>query len=177
MTDLPTDMNRANSCCFTGHRVIPKADYDRIADCTEQAVKILAKAGYRYFICGGALGYDTLAAQIVLSTAKEYPIELFLALPCHNQTEKWMYKKDGAWDVREYQRIKGHACGIHYVRDLYEDGCMRERNVWMVEHSSFCISFYNGSSKSGAGQTYRIAKENGIIIYNVFNQAIENAPE
>lgn len=177
MTDLPTDMNRLNSCCFTGHRIIPKARYDEIAAETERAVRILADAGYRYFICGGALGYDTLAAQTVLKAAQDYQIELFLALPCRNQTEKWMNKKGGNEAVREYQRIKGHACGIHYVRDFYEDGCMRERNVWMVEHSSFCIAFYNGSPRSGAGQTYRLAKESGVAMYNVFDGSVENGEE
>lgn len=173
MTDLPTDMSRSNSCCFTGHRIIPKEKYSEVAAETERAVRILAEAGYRYFICGGALGYDTLAAQTVLKVAQDHPISLFLALPCRNQTEKWMHIKGGEEAVREYSRLKGFAAGIHYVRDFYEEGCMRERNVWMVEHSSFCIAFYNGSHKSGAGQTYRLAKESGVAVFNVFDGTAE----
>ncbi len=174
MNDLPSDMSCMNSCCFTGHRVIPSEKLDYITADTERAVRILAEAGYRYFICGGALGYDTLAAQVVLKVAEEYPIKLFLALPCRNQTEKWMNRKGGEESIREYQRLKALATGIHYVCDFYRDGCMKERNLWMVEHSSFCIAYYNGSPKSGAGQTYRLARDNGNVIYNVFDASVEN---
>lgn len=169
MTVLPSDMTIMNSCCFTGHRAIPAARYDEISADTERAVRILAETGYRYFICGGAMGYDTLAAQIVLKVAEDYPIKLFLALPCRNQTEDWTNKKGGHEAVREYQRLKGLATGIHYIRDFYEDGCMKERNQWMADHSSFCIAYYNGSARSGSGQTVRMVKANKASVYNVYN--------
>ena len=39
---------------------------------------------------GGALGFDTLAAQTVLEMKKEYPqLRLILVLPCENQTRGW----------------------------------------------------------------------------------------
>ena len=52
------------------------------------------------------------------------------------------------------------------MNDFYFEGCMRERNRYMVEHSSFCVACFDGSLKSGAGQTYRLAQKSGLKIYN-----------
>lgn len=167
-SDLPKGMTRDTSCCFTGHRIIPA---DRLRDVTaevERTIRILAENGYRYFICGGALGFDTLAAQIVLRLRDELGISLILALPCLNQTDKWLGMKDGEEHIREYQRIKGLAAAVHYVSDFYTDGCMRERNRFMVDHASFCVAYYNGNPRSGAGMTVRMAMKDGIGVYNVF---------
>lgn len=173
--ELPLDMIRDETCCFTGHRIVPKDQYDAVASETERAVRALAEAGYRYFICGGALGYDTLAAQIVLKLTAEYPIKLFLALPCRDQTENWTKMKniDAGAAMREYQRIKALASAVYYVRDFYEEGCMKERNQFMVDHSSFCIAYYNGKPRSGAGQTVRMAEKGSLAVYNVFDEILK----
>ena len=58
--------------------------------------------GYRYFGTGGALGFDTLAAQTVLELKNKYPeIKLILVLPCENQTQGWERA-----DIEEYERIQ-----------------------------------------------------------------------
>lgn len=55
-----------------------------------------------YFGAGGALGFDTLAAQCVLSLRKRYShIKLILVLPCTTQTKGW--SKD---DIAVYEEIK-----------------------------------------------------------------------
>lgn len=169
---LPQNMTRENSCCFTGHRSIPSECIEEIKKETERTVRILIENGYRYFICGGALGFDTLAAQVVTALAEELDIELILALPCLNQTERWLGMKNGEDSIREYQRIKGLAAGVCYIRDLYEDGCMKERNQFMVDHTSFCIAYYNGNPRSGAGQTFRMAKKAGLGLYNLYNREV-----
>ena len=75
-------MTRENSCCFTGHRKIPADHADLIRISTERAISLLYRDGYRFFICGGALGFDTLAAQTVLCAAgRVRDIRLILALP------------------------------------------------------------------------------------------------
>ena len=61
---------------------------------------------------------------------------------------------------------QGLADAVRYVNDFYFEGCMRERNRYMVEHSSFCVACFDGSLKSGAGQTYRLAQKAGLKIYN-----------
>lgn len=164
---LPQDMTQENSCCFTGHRIVPGERTAEVSAETERTVRILAASDYKYFICGGALGFDTLAAQIVLQLEEELDIHLILALPCLNQTDRWLGMKNGEDNIREYQRIKGRAAAIYYTGELYKDGCMKERNQFMVDHASFCIAYYNGSTRSGAGQTFRMAKKAGLAMYNI----------
>lgn len=160
---------RSATACFTGHRRLPPALADRIAERTTHVIRVLAAAGYRNFLCGGALGYDTLAEQCVVEAREENPaIRLILALPCRNQTEKWMRIPEGRDALREYQRLKGLADAVVYVRDFYADGCMRERNRFMVDCSSFLTAYCNASEHhSGAGQTLRMAERAGLKIYNI----------
>lgn len=171
-SDLPKGMTRDISCCFTGHRLIAADRLPTVAAEVERTIRILAENGYRYFICGGALGFDTLAAQLVLKLRDELNILLILALPCFNQTNAWLKMRDGAEHIREYQRIKGLAACVHYSSDFYADGCMRDRNQFMVDHASFCVAYYDGSPKSGAGQTFRMANKAGLGIYNVYDEQI-----
>lgn len=45
------------------------------------------------FLAGGALGFDTIAAQIVIKLKKKYPhIQLVLILPCRSQSKYWSKK-------------------------------------------------------------------------------------
>ena len=73
-----------------------------------------------YFGAGGALGFDTLAAQCVLSLKKQYPhIKLILVLPCITQTKGW--SKD---DIATYEEIKSQADKVVYTSYDYFRGCM-----------------------------------------------------
>jgi len=69
--------------------------------------------------------------------------------------------------LRHYKHLMGQAVAVHYTTDIYHDGCMRERNRYMVDHASYCIAYYNGSPRSGSGQTLRMAKKAGIEICNL----------
>ena len=167
---------RSATCCFTGHRSLPEDKIDFIRERTSHVLDVLIRAGYRWFVAGGALGYDMLAEQIVTEKRRDCrDIRLILALPCRDQTGMWlkMPKDRGSESLREYQRLKGMADGILYVNDFYFDGCMRERNRFMVEHSSFCVACYDGSSHSGTGQTYRMAVAAGLKTYNTWPKAFE----
>ncbi len=167
MDQLPLDMCRENTCCFTGHRSIPEDKQDQLAPLLLRTVRLLAESGYRYFLCGGALGFDTMVAKVVVHLSAQYPIKLVLALPCRNQTEKWSSLEDAETHLRHYKHLMGQAVAVHYTTDIYHDGCMRERNRYMVDHASYCIAYYNGSPRSGSGQTLRMAKKAGIEICNL----------
>ena len=53
----------------------------------------LIENGYCYFGAGGALGFDTVAAQTVLHLKEKYPhIKLILVLPCVDQAKSWSYE-------------------------------------------------------------------------------------
>ena len=74
---------KSRTACFTGHRELPADDLPEISKRLEDTLVKLIEQGYRYFGAGGALGFDTLAAQVVLRLRERYPqIRLILVLPC-----------------------------------------------------------------------------------------------
>lgn len=58
-------------CCFTGHRDIPYFKRKVIAHRLDKTISELYECGYLYFGTGGALGFDTIAAQSVLKFRKK----------------------------------------------------------------------------------------------------------
>ena len=118
--------------------------------------------GYRYFGCGGALGFDTLAAQTVLRLQEIYPeISLILVLPCRDQTRGWKQA-----DVAEYDRIMKAADKVTYTSEQYYSGCMHKRNRHLVDNSSLCICYLTEQS-GGTAYTVNYARSQGLKIINV----------
>ncbi len=169
MPDFLSPDFRCRTCCFTGHRRIAASLRDDIIAAVDGCIKQLYHAGYRYFIAGGALGFDTLAEVEVLRAARfDRDIKLILALPCRDQTARWEGMPGYLEHLRRYKQLLGRADHVIYLSDFYTDTCMQERNRFMVEHSSACIAYYSGYVHSGAGQTYRMALADGLDIYNIW---------
>lgn len=57
---------RERTVCFTGHRNIPAEQYATVYHRLKDAIAGAIGRGYRYFGAGGALGFDTMAAQAVM---------------------------------------------------------------------------------------------------------------
>ena len=64
-------MERETSCCFTGHRRIPLQDGLWLRRMLREEIARLAQEGVVSFLAGGALGFDTMAAQEVLRVRAE----------------------------------------------------------------------------------------------------------
>lgn len=78
-----------------------------------------------FFGAGGALGFDTVAAQTVIRLKVKYPkIRLILVLPCTDQAKFW--NED---DSREYERIKKLADKTVYTSEKYYNGCMAKKQT------------------------------------------------
>jgi len=84
---------RDRTACFAGHRKIPIMQVHTIKKSLKVAIVSLVEQGYCFFGTGGALGFDTIAAQTVLDLKKDYPqIKLILVLPCPSQAKRWREK-------------------------------------------------------------------------------------
>ena len=150
------------TACFTGHRTIPFLRKRKIKKRTKQFLIEAIEQGYRYFGCGGALGFDTLAAQTVLRLRKTYPqIKLILVLPCLSQTRGWRPE-----DIAEYERIKAAADKVVYTSQEYTRDCMFKRNRHLVDNSSLCIAYLTENT-GGTAYTVDYARFKGLIIKNV----------
>ena len=153
---------RAVTCCFTGHRQIPRADYPAVRARLTYAVCDLYEKGYRRFVAGGAIGFDALAAEIVLAFRRHYPdISLILMLPCADQDAKWSKEEKAV-----YQKQKNEANEVILLAERYFDGCMQKRNAAMVDASSACIAYLT-RPRSGAGQTVRMAEKAGLQVIHI----------
>ena len=152
-------MSRDNTCCFTGHRIIGAAfNPERL----RRGIDYLIGLGVDTFICGGALGFDTLCAQTVLEAKRDYPhIHLHIYAPCNNQSQRWSCK-----DRAAYELLLQNADFVDMPSVPYYDGCMRVRNYKMVDASKYCICYMN-SPRSGTGQTHSYAKLSGLTIFNL----------
>ena len=153
---------KEQTCCFTGHRKIPLNERAAIQERLESEIVELVRQGVRYFGAGGALGFDTMAAQAVIRLRPALPhIRLILVLPCKNQTMGW---KEA--DIKIYNRIREEADKVVYTSEGYYEGCMRKRNRHLVDSSRFCVCYLTGAA-GGAAYTAGYAADQGLFVINI----------
>lgn len=117
----------------------------------------LIKAGYTDFFSGMAKGTDTWAALAVLALKKENPaLNLHCVPTCKGQADGW------PTSVREsYSSILEQADEVVYVNREYNEGCMLERNRYLVDHAACLLAVYNGEWRGRTMMTVRYAGELG----------------
>lgn len=143
------------TCCFTGHRRLNKSQLPEIKNNLTKEIMNLISRDVIYFGTGGALGFDTLAAQTVINLREKYKqIKLILIIPCKGQENKWNYK-----DQEVYENIKNNADKIVYLSEKYEDGCMLKRNRHMIDNSNFVIVAWDGRKMGGTYYTLNYARK------------------
>ncbi len=149
-------------CCFSGHRNISSQKKSAVYSKLIDEIKTLINVGYDTFICGGALGFDTLCAQAVLEIKNSNnDIKLVLALPCKNQTKNWKQA-----DIDIYKYILERSDEVIYISENYYNGCMHKRNKFMVDNSSQCICYLD-KSYGGTAFTVKYATEKGLKLINL----------
>ena len=156
------------SCFFTGHRNIG-FDVMLIVK-TGYIINDLINEGVTDFYAGGALGWDMICEELILSLRKKYPeIKLHLILPCppEQQTSGW---DEG--DRAEYDSILKSADDVEIISENYDKDCMKKRNTRLAELGEICLCYYNEKNfRSGTGQTVRMAQKAEKKIINVYDPA------
>ena len=153
---------KCRTACFTEHRELPAEYLPEISKRLEDTLVALIEQGYCYFGAGGALGFDTLAAQAVLRLRERYPqIRLILVLPCLNQTRGWPQE-----NIDTYEEIKRCADKVTYTAEHYFRGCMQKRNRHLVDNSSVCICYLTKPT-GGTAYTVDYARRMGLRIINI----------
>ena len=153
---------KMRTCAFTGHRAIKAEHEAELVDRLARAVAYCYKEGVRTFFCGGAVGFDMLAAREVLRFRIYHPdVMLNMLLPCPEQDKKWSNT-----DRENYAFLLRNADSVEYVSDTYTADCMKKRNRRLCEKCDVLVA-YLFRPRSGAGQTVRMAKELGKTVYNL----------
>lgn len=159
-------MDRAHTCCFTGHRPnkLPWGENEgdpRCAALKEQLAQALDLAyglGCRHFISGMARGSDLYFAEGVLALRDRHPdVTLECARPCETQADAW---PEG--ERRRYQGILDRCDFETLVQHHYDRFCMLRRNRYMVDHAAYLIAVYDGVPKGGTAHALAYALKSGL---------------
>ncbi len=147
------------TACFTGHR----KNVDEAGKIMMQkAVDFALAIGYKTFLCGMAMGFDSIAFDYVQKRKKEYKdITLVACVPCKGQEKNFPESERKAY----YNRLK-QADETVTLSEEYYAGCMHVRNRFMVDNSS-CVIAYLRKNEGGTGYTVKYAEEKGRTVITV----------
>lgn len=157
-------MEKEFTCFFTGHRIIAKNKYAAIEErIRREAETLINDKGVTDFITGGALGFDTIAARVIISLKEKYDyIKLHLYLPCYDHMKGWNPRDQyAARMVMSYADSK-----IYTVENNYVAGCMQLRNKRMADDAEYCIAYMN-NPRSGTAHAVAYANEIGDTVINI----------
>lgn len=157
-------------CCFTGHRFLAEKDIPAVQAELKAAMDLLIASGESCeFLAGGALGFDTLAAEAVLSLRRSCSnVSLTLVLPCIDQSRRWRQSDQG-----RYERILAQADKVIYTAKTYYNGCMLLRDRYLAEHSDLCIAFLRPDvGKGGTLYTVNYCIDRGIPVVNLAERLV-----
>ena len=154
---------RNQTCCFTGHRILPANVATAILYRLDSILLPLIEREVRVFWLGGTLGFDTLAAEHLLKLKQQFPqLMICLALPFEGYRNRWnQAQKNRA------ARIDMQADQIFYCSHTPSKGAFLQRNRYMVDQSHYCIAYCNRST-GGTAYTIRYAQQKGLVIQNLF---------
>ncbi len=149
-------------CAFSGHRSLPPSAEEQLRRLLLQRIDALAEEGYTGFICGGAIGFDTLAAEAVIAARARRPaLTLTLAIPCPEQDRGWSEQQRA-----RYRAALEAADETVLVSPAYHRYCMMQRNRYMVDHSRLLVCYLT-SDKGGTAATVRYALRRKLPVVNL----------
>lgn len=107
------------TCCFTGHRIIPPGEESKILIRVRHRLIPLIQSGVTYFGVGGALGFDTMMADMLLELKKENSrMRIIEVLPFEGYRAKWTPEQQlHAKNLdRQMDKIPRSRAGAHILR-------------------------------------------------------------
>lgn len=161
---------QSSVCCFSGYRPEKMPYYMREGSAAfanmlshlREAIQAASDSGCRHFLSGMSRGFDLWAAEIVLDMqAKGYPVDLWAAIAYPGMQQYW----EPLWQQR-YDAALSHAARIFPVSDRYQQACYITRDRFLVDQSSRCICFFDGTP-GGTAYTVAYARRSGLLIHNL----------
>ena len=158
MTDL-----RNKTCCFTGHRDIPERDRAQICQRAEGIIRQLYSRGVRYFGVGGAIGFDTMMAWLLMELREKdlLDIKVILVKPFEGYTSRWSNEQR-----KQYEALLPQYDKVVCMSDSPSRQAYLARNRHLVKHSAFCIAYCTRAT-GGTAYTVEYAWQLGVTVYNV----------
>lgn len=159
-------LEREKSIAFTGHRIIPLVRQEEVKVRLTAAVAFACKSGMTRFYCGMALGFDMMAAEVVLSLKDKFPyIRLIAVVPFSGQSSQW-----ASSEQERYHRILAKADKVVILSENYFRECLLRRNDYMLSHSCGVITYYDGKPQGGTFYTVRKAERMEMDVVNIYGK-------
>lgn len=147
-------------CSFSGHRQIYTMHSKALPALLSETVDTLISSGVSRFCSGGAMGFDLLAAELVLEKKKRgADVSLSMILPCRSQTDRWPVATR-----LKYNKIIEQADEVIYIADEYNQFCMHLRNRRLVDEADILLCYLvRESSGTAFTRNYAIDRDKKII--------------
>ena len=139
-----------SSCAFTGHRDL-QADFSEKT--LKKEIKRLIELGVTTFYTGMAVGFDLIAAELVLSFKKKYGLKLVCCIPFYGQESRFSDR-----DKKRYSNILKKADEQIVFYQHYTKDCMFKRNRYMVDNADVLITYCKRDT-GGTAYTVRYFKQ------------------
>ena len=153
------------TCCLTGHRVIPPGEEKKIMVRTRYILlRLIREKNVRFFGVGGAVGFDMLAAEYLLDlkARREHQLRIISVLPY----PAWRETEDWTDELRLRQdRILRASDKVVYIREEYAKNVFLLRDRKLVDGSAYCVSYCN-RPRTGTAYTVKYAMSRGVKVYN-----------
>ncbi len=158
-------LSKHNSVAFTGHRFVSEYKLSELISNLRSTIIEHYNAGFRVFITGMAIGFDTIAAEeLICLRLEELPnIYIKAVVPFKGQEERWSLKHQN-----DYKRILEEVDEVIVLSDHFYKGCEKDRNTFMLNHSSRVIAYFDGIPRGGTYDTILKAEKKGMKITNIF---------
>ena len=155
---------RRQTCCLTGNRTIRPDLRGSVFGGTEIKLReLITRQGIRFFGVGGAIGYDTIAAEILFRLKEtSYPhIRIILVYPFEGFDSLWTDEQRQTYAKLYHQYDKRVCISPSPSREAY---LTRDRHL--VDCSSVCVAHCTNNT-GDAAYTLQYAQAQGLTIYRV----------
>lgn len=137
--------------CVTGHRAMRAFPAG-----LRETLRSVVLDGYTEFLVGMALGFDQYCCEELLRMKGEFPqIRLVACIPCGDQAARFTRAQKARYD-----RLCSAADERIVLYPSYVEGCMQERNRYMVDHSDLVVAYLRYAG-GGTYYTVKYAVERG----------------
>ena len=152
--------DREITACFTGHRTYDGSRNSEL----ESAIRELYAEGYRIFLCGMAIGFDIESAEVALTLREELAgVKVVAIIPFEGMQRGF----SGSWQSR-FESIVSDADEVITLAIRYSATVYVAPNNFLVEHSTACIAYFDGS-KGGTAYTVKKAVKGLLRLINLYN--------
>lgn len=158
---MPDDLISA-TCCFTGHRDLPRYEEQKVLTRVRYLLNPLLDRGVKYFGVGGAMGFDMLAAEYLLNLRDNggKRISIISVLPFPGWRKDWPEA-----EKERQEQIMKRSDKVTFVAEADSPGVYLLRDRKLVDGSACCISYCHRTT-GGTAYTVRYAMKKGIPVYN-----------